>query len=198
MVFRVVLFSLLLSFVFSTKYYSPEGDTTEGSASLVQMPILCPPGSVLLGFSLEDGTSQGSLRFGYDCYESDLIDLKGEKVMYTEWKETDTQIMWLDQHLMECEEGYVLRGFQMEKIKTEVGRFRYNCYPMKTEECQRSLPVSTGWDEIDGTISSLKSATVKNFCENCPLKGVQMFMKKTESQNYNSWRYEWCLVRDEF
>ena len=86
-----------------------------------------------------------------------------------------------------------------EKIKTEVGRFRYNCYPMKTEECQRSLlPVSTGWYEIDGTISSLKSATVKHFCENCPLKGVQMFMKKTESKNYNSWRYEWCLVRDEF
>lgn len=197
MVIRVVLFSLFLSSVFSYQYYSPEGDKTEESAALVQMPILCPPGSALLGFNLEE-TETGTIRFGYDCYESDLIDLKGEKVMYTEWKTTDTKIMWVAEHLMECEEGYVLRGFQMEKVRSEVGRFRYNCYPMKTVECQSGLPVSTGWYEIDGSISSLKSAGVKNFCENCPLKGVQMFVKKTESINYNSWRYEWCLVRDEF
>lgn len=198
MVFRVVLFSLALSFVFGTKYYSPEGNITEKSGALVQMPILCPPGSALLGFQMEDGTTENTLRWAYDCYESDLIDLKGEKVLFTTWNTTDEQIIWVDRHLIECEDGYVLRGFQMEKVRTELSRFRYNCYPLKTVECQSGLPISTNWYEIDGDVSSLKKSGVTSFCDNCPLKGVQMFMKYPGGKNYNSWRYEWCLARDEF
>ena len=199
MVFRVVLFSLVLSIISASKYYSPEGDISEESGALVQMPILCPPGSALLGFKMEDGTVENTLRWAYDCYESDLIDLKGEKVLFTPWNKTDSEIIWVDRHLMECEDGYVLRGFQMEKVRTELSRFRYNCYPMKTVECQKDLPISTNWYEIDGKVTSLKLASVNSFCDNCPLKGVQMFMKyPTTALRYNRWRYEWCLAHDEF
>ena len=203
MLFQLIFLTGIITSSYGFKYYSPSGSISEDSTCLVQMPILCPPGSALLGFQMEsDPSDTNKLRWGYDCYENDAIDLKGEKVLFTEWNETDhKKIIYIDRHEIKCEDGYVLRGFQMERLKSDNIRFRYNCYPLKSVDCQSGYAVSTGWKQIGETPSGLKNLHIKSFCDNCPLKGFKVKIDYRESFEPKDWfgnyYYDWCIVRDD-
>lgn len=200
------IFQVLTLILFATcdyMYYSKQAPIAMGIGALVEMPVLCPPGSALISVGLEIYPYNVSeIRWGYDCYESNLIEWKDEYVNYTQWNNTDTRIIWIDRHFIDCSNDYVLRGFQYEKKDADNGRFRYNCYRIKNTECHKSLTLSTGWKEIgtSATIEDLVNVPIRAFCPNCPINGFQMQMNYDTRVRPEIWyekiNYGICYVRE--